>query len=379
MRIDYDRAINVPNLDTFTIGGETFHGIAYQGLFNTNTKTYVEEPTRTNDGSMPDIDDHDTFIVPRVEITFKYFSIYDYQRFCRAILSSNQFPVTYWDKQFGTFVTHYMYMEPEELNTFYNQGTKVLGLLDYTVSLIGTLNNREQYTFWYRPMYRENGVLTALTAKTTAYSATTTYEQGSIVYWNSNYYKAIYYNNTFTGIAPPNMTYWRAITPTPWNMLATYNEGDVVTTLDTDGSTLYYEAIQSGFSGYSVTNTNYWKSLDIAAYSASATYTQGAYCLQGSVLYKAIYYNDLFSGQSPDNAEYWQRVERCVGDAPSTHILTSTDLSNFYNIPEGKTFVAWNTRDDGTGYTILPNANYTVCENTTLYPKIESAQWQTFK
>ena len=64
--------VNVPNLDSITIAGNEFKGIGYQGLLTVNTKTYIDSPSRSNDGSMPNINDHDTFVVPRCKINFKY-------------------------------------------------------------------------------------------------------------------------------------------------------------------------------------------------------------------------------------------------------------------------------------------------------------------
>ena len=139
----------VEDLGKIWINGQEFSGMAYQGLLTVNTKTYVEEPKRVNNGSMPNIEDHDTFIVPRCKVNFKFFSIDDYQRLCRVINSANQFPVKYFDKQFGEFREHYMYVEPEEMAKIYNVGTSVIGVLDYEVSFIGTLNNLEEFTVNY--------------------------------------------------------------------------------------------------------------------------------------------------------------------------------------------------------------------------------------
>ncbi len=137
------------DMDYIKIWDEEFRGIGYQGLVTVNTKSYVDEPSRANDGSIPNIEDHDTFIVPRAQVNFKLFNIEDYQRLCRVINISNQFPVTYFDKQSGEFVTHYMYCESEELNKIFNIGTKLIGVLDYTISFIGTLNNLTEYTVTY--------------------------------------------------------------------------------------------------------------------------------------------------------------------------------------------------------------------------------------
>lgn len=142
-------AIINEDLGRVRIGSEWFTGIGYQGLLTVNTKTYVESPTRANDGSISNINDYDTFIVPRCKLNFKYFSIEDYQRLTNVLLSANEFPVTYFDKQFGRMVTHNMYVEPEEMTKIYNVGTRIIGVFDYEVSLIGTLNNLEEYNVTY--------------------------------------------------------------------------------------------------------------------------------------------------------------------------------------------------------------------------------------
>lgn len=130
----------VPDLDVVKINGEEFTGIGYEGLLSVNTKTYVTEPTRAGDGAIKNINDYETFYVPRVKINFKYFSIQDYRRFCNAIMS-NEFIVEYYDKQFGKRVSHKMYAEPEEMYAIFNVSTTVIGIFDYEVSLIGTLND----------------------------------------------------------------------------------------------------------------------------------------------------------------------------------------------------------------------------------------------
>jgi hypothetical protein len=142
--------IRVPNLDSIIIAGNEFNGIGYQGLLTVNTKTYVESPSRASDGSMPNINDHDSFIVPRCKINFKYLKIEDYQRLCRILNSANEFPVTYYDKERGEFVTHMMYVEPEEMKKIFNVGTYVFGVLDYDVSFIGTLNQRDALSVTYK-------------------------------------------------------------------------------------------------------------------------------------------------------------------------------------------------------------------------------------
>jgi len=208
VRIDYGNAINVENLNKVWVAGEEFTGIAYAGLLNVNTKTYVEEPKRSNDGSIENINDYDTFVVPRAKFNFKYFSISDYQRLCRVVNSGNQFPVTYFDKQFGTFVTHLMYCEPEQMANLYNVGTSVIGVLDYEISFIGTLNNMQLFNV----SYNSNGC--ELRTWNT-YSSETTYDLGDRVKNTSEEDITTYYEyineESKSGTELSDIEYWKVI------------------------------------------------------------------------------------------------------------------------------------------------------------------------
>lgn len=276
MRVDWAGAIENKDLAKIWIGGEEFTGIGYQGLMTVNTKTYVEEPTRSNDGSIPNIDDHDTFIVPRCKVNFKFFNIRDYQRLCRIVNSANQFPVKFFDKQFGEFREYYMYAEPEEMSKMFNVGTSVIGLLDYEVSFIGTLNNLPEHTVKY--------VTTGLTAKTIS----------------------------------------------TYNESVAYSLDNVVSVSEEDGIKYYKYKNEGSASGKPVTDTAYWTRI----------------------------YKDI----DKENKVSWGQ---------SIKVLPYSALTNFYEIPSGKILKGWNTLADGKGLNLLPNSNWSVFENTTIYPIFE--------
>ena len=383
MRVDWAGAIENENLGKIFIGGEEFTGIGYQGLMTVNTKTYVEEPTRANDGSIPNIDDHDTFIVPRCKVNFKFFNIKDYQRLCRVLNSANQFKVEYFDKQFGEFRSYYMYAEPEEMAKIYNVSTAVIGVLDYEVSFIGTLNNLETFKVMYVPKYWNGSQLVDLTPKSIDYSASTTYYKGQKVYWNGSYYQAVYYENSFKEQPVTNSQYWQIKVPTLWNDTTTYTTGDFVykDIATSSGTTRkYYEAKKENFYGFLTTNKEYWNEISVAEYSSTKTYTKGqyAYVTSGSTktFYQAVYYKETFSGQSPDDTKYWTKVtpqinvEKEVQWGKSIKTLNATDITDFYEIPYNMVLKGWNTRADGSGLNILPNSNWSVFEDTTIYPII---------
>ena len=300
--IDYANADRINKLDTVWINGEEFNGIGYNGLLTVNTKTYVSEPTRANDGSMPNIADHETFIVPRCKINFKYMNINDYRRFCNAILP-NEFPVRYFDKQFGKFVEHYMYCEPEEMTKIYNVGTSVIGVLDYEVSLIGTLNNLEKLTI----SYNANGGYIAGDTQT-EYSSTYTYFLGDRVQYKGKYFEAIYYSDTFTNIVPStiNTGYWKSHSYRGEYSSASYTAGAIVH-ID-DGNNIQYYLCKQDNIGALINDKKYWQPITVSDYDENETYKKGDFVRNGSYFYEAIYFATTFAGVSPDNSSYWKVV-----------------------------------------------------------------------
>lgn len=133
-------------LQPVVINGEKFEG--YSSFSCINTKTYVEEPSRTLDGSIPNINDYDTFFVPRMTISFKYMTIDDYRRLIKA-LTPNEFNVSYYDFEMDRYVTYKMYCEPREMAKIFNKGYEILAITEQTISLIGTLNDVEYLTIKY--------------------------------------------------------------------------------------------------------------------------------------------------------------------------------------------------------------------------------------
>lgn len=317
MGYDFTRH-HVEDLGTVWINGEPFTGIGYQGLLTVNTKTYVSEPTRANDGSMPNIADHESFVVPRCKVNFKYMSLDDYQRLCNAILP-NEFPVKYYDKQFGGFVEHYMYAEPEEMAKLYNVGSSVIGVLDYEVSFIGTLNKLQSVTVQFDKGNANAKVRNLSTINDGVFLKNIIYEKGTRVIYNGEYYEAIFYVDSFSGISPTASgatTYWVSVTaPTQWQYEDSYNSGVLVYNTVTSGSTTttkYYECQKTNV-GVSLNETAYWKEVPMNEYNEKTTYVNGDYVYLTSsddekTYYKAIYYEDSFTNKYPDNISYWKKL-----------------------------------------------------------------------
>ena len=374
--IDYANADKINKLDTVWINGEEFKGIGYNGLLTVNTKTYVSEPTRANDGSMPNIADHETFIVPRCKINFKYMNIDDYRRLCNAILP-NEFLVKYYDKDFGDFVEHRMYCEPQEMTKIYNVGTSVIGVLDYEVSLIGTLNAIKECSI----RYDENG---GTVAKFKAWTNTTTYTLGDRTKYGEDYYEAKYYINSFSGQPTLNSSYWRAITPQEWSKGVSYSAGSIVytkTTNDENTTYLYYECKATSTTA-SLENTEYYTPITFKVFNANSTYKKGDYVSETigtkTSYYKAIYEVNSFSGVLPTDTTYWKKLpilsEMKTKWGQSFNLADPMDL---FSPPSGKTSSdEWQvyifpdddvTKDEvATTNKYAPHQNITVFRNMVL-------------
>ena len=402
----------VENLGKIWVNGQEFSGMAYQGLLTVNTKTYVDEPTRSNDGSISNINDYDTFIVPRCKVNFKYFSIEDYRRFCDAI-QSNEFVVKYYDKQFDEFVSHKMYCEPEEMAKLYNVGTDVFGLLDYEVSFIGTLNDLDTKTI----TYQSNGG--TIKGNPQLYSSNTTYKKGDRVYLEDvknpkntskyRYFEAIYYNNKFKPkddsgnlvIELGNTTYWQQKTFYAYTSNQQFVKDNIgyENVYNNDGEIIgrnYFIAIYDGsFSGIPFTDSLYWNKISVSEYADTKTYTSnktsandetyGQFVInkEGTLLYEAIYYTDTFTGIYPTTTSYWSALPLGVGiQVKWGNSIVVADPEDLFDLPNGYNYAdSWGTKDgstlkdDGTqdyGFMYIEGQSLNVFKNLTLH-----AIWKT--
>lgn len=144
---DYKLANSKGNcLQPIIVNGESFLG--YSSFMCVNTKTYVTEPTRVTDGSMPNINDYDTIVVPRVTFSLDYMTIEDFRRLLRAI-TPNEFNVSYYDYEIDEVVTYKMYCEPREMAKIYNKGYTVLAVTGVEFSFNATLNDMDYAVVQY--------------------------------------------------------------------------------------------------------------------------------------------------------------------------------------------------------------------------------------
>lgn len=364
------RRDNVEDLGKIWINGQEFTGMAYQGLMTVNTKTYVEEPTRANDGSIPNINDYDTFVVPRCKVNFKYFNIQDYRRLCDAVMS-NEFYVKYYDKQHNEFVQHKMYAEPEEMAKLYNVGTDVFGVLDYEVSFIGTLNDLDTYTVTYEP----NGG--ALNQTPEPYDPTKEYTRGDVVYLEDNgekrYFIAIFYQDTFKEKPVANTTYWQPKIYSLYNSSTSYEVGSIVYEQLEKGRN-YYLVVRKTPSVHSLTDTYYFQKITVRTFSLETTYSKGQYVIDNDTIYEAVYYTETFKDAYPTVTTYWSQMALGTGiQVKWGNSIVVADPLELFSL-QGYSANSWNTRADGTGFSYVAGQSLNVFRNLTLYPEWKEAK-----
>lgn len=139
------------------IDGNSIKG--YKAFSFIMEKSYFESPTRSSDGSMPDIQDLPTFLTPHLTIDFSLLFIDDYRTLMKLIRSKNEFVVKCYDPVEDTQVTNRMYFATEQMPKLATiaraiQGStensvELFGVQDYTVEMIGTNNLIEPISISY--------------------------------------------------------------------------------------------------------------------------------------------------------------------------------------------------------------------------------------
>lgn len=142
------------------INGQSFD--LYTDIFSLDTMTWTEEPTRSLDGSMPDINTIDRFPVPRVWLDFGYITIADYRRLLTAV-SIAEFTVSYYNLETDSVVSYKMYVHPLDRYKIYNKGINLIGITGVGITLIGTLNSVDTYSITYNGNGASSGAVSSQT------------------------------------------------------------------------------------------------------------------------------------------------------------------------------------------------------------------------
>lgn len=103
-------------------------------------KSYKTQPVRTQDGSIPEIEEYATFLTPRLIIKYNMMNIDDYRSLMKMLKRKNAFNVTFYDVVEDKIVTHEMYVATPSMPIIYQQFLMALGIQEYVIELIGTNN-----------------------------------------------------------------------------------------------------------------------------------------------------------------------------------------------------------------------------------------------
>lgn len=132
-------------LDRIEIDGCEIHGYFEYSFME--EKSYMEQPVRSQDGSIENLDDYTTFLTPRLIIKYNMMNIEDYRTLMTFLKSKNTFQVTCYDIVADRRVTHEMYFANPQMPIIYQRYLAALGVQDYTIELIGTNKKNEEIKF----------------------------------------------------------------------------------------------------------------------------------------------------------------------------------------------------------------------------------------
>lgn len=138
-RENYDRV----QLDRIWIDGCEISGYFEYSFME--EKSYKEQPVRSQDGTIVDLEQYSTFLTPRLIIKYNMMGIGDYRKLMTLLQSKNAFEVTCYDEVRDRHVTHEMYFAPPSMPIIYQKYLKALGIQDCSIELIGT--NRSSGSF----------------------------------------------------------------------------------------------------------------------------------------------------------------------------------------------------------------------------------------
>lgn len=127
----------------FKIDGYVFN-VGKDKLETVNQITYPSDNniTRSVDGEMTNLSDMEYYTQPSLKVGFNHISIEEYQLLSFILHNKQVFDVEYYDKDFCKVVKHECYVHPDDLHNFFNLGEQILGVLDFTMTLVATLSDR---------------------------------------------------------------------------------------------------------------------------------------------------------------------------------------------------------------------------------------------
>lgn len=140
-------AYKTSQIDRIEIDGCEIHGYFEYSFME--EKSYMQQPVRSQDGTIEDLDAYTTFLTPRLIIKYNMMGIDDYRNLMLLLKAKNAHVVTCYDVEADRRVTHEMYFAPPSMPIIYQRYLAALGIQEYSIELIGT--NRiisDSFTFY---------------------------------------------------------------------------------------------------------------------------------------------------------------------------------------------------------------------------------------
>ena len=127
-------------------GKEAVEVLGYFEYSFLEEKSYVEQPTRSNYGSIAEIYNYKTFLTPRLIIKYNMMHINDYRTLMKKLKENNGIIVECYDVVEDKRVKHEMYFAPPQMPIIYQQYLMALGIQEYSIEMIGT-NSQSEISF----------------------------------------------------------------------------------------------------------------------------------------------------------------------------------------------------------------------------------------
>lgn len=164
-------------------------------------KSYVEQPTRSSDGSIENIEDYETFLTPRLIIKYNMMNIDDYRSLMKMLKNHNAFWLRCYDIVEDKRVTHEMYVAPSSMPKLYQQYLIALGVSDLSIELIGTNNTSYRHSNF--SISKQNGSISysfqkGMTWKDFIENSDDTFTSNKDIVYHEN--APIYYNGVHVNV-----------------------------------------------------------------------------------------------------------------------------------------------------------------------------------
>lgn len=127
-------------LDRITIfdGTQELEITGYAEYSYLDEKSYKTQPVRTQDGTIQDIEEYATFLIPRVIIKYNMMGIEDYRSLMKMFKKRNGYIVKCYDVVEDKIVKNEMYVATPSMPKIYQQYLIAMGIQEYNIELIGT-------------------------------------------------------------------------------------------------------------------------------------------------------------------------------------------------------------------------------------------------